>query len=129
MKRAEELANRSEELNRQLLRLAEALTRPTMIRPREVPKEPSKPGDTPGTGQQQDEEQRGAGVVRVAVTESQDIFPNVAFMTPDGKIVLIVVNDSYVANSFRIQYKGQYAIARLSPGAAGTYVFNRSVNE
>jgi len=54
VKRAEELANRSEELNRQLLRLAEALTKPTMIRPREVPKEPSKPGDAPGTGQQQD---------------------------------------------------------------------------
>ena len=54
VKRAEELANRSEELNRQLLRLAEALTKPTMIRPREAPKEPSKPGDTPGTGQQQD---------------------------------------------------------------------------
>ena len=51
VKRAEELANRSEELNRQLLRLAEALARPTMIKPREVPKEPLGPGDTPGAGQ------------------------------------------------------------------------------
>jgi len=51
VKRAEELANRSEELNRQLLRLAEALTRPTMIKPREVIPDPSKPASIPGTGQ------------------------------------------------------------------------------
>ena len=45
------MAKRSEELNRQLLRLAEALTRPTVIKPREVPPEASRPANTPGNGQ------------------------------------------------------------------------------
>lgn len=48
------MANRSEELNRQLLRLAEALARPTMIKPREVKPDPSKPADILGTGQPPD---------------------------------------------------------------------------
>lgn len=55
MKRAEELANRSEELNRQLLRLAEALAKPKMITPRDVTPDASKPADTPGTSQLQED--------------------------------------------------------------------------
>lgn len=51
MKRAEELAKRSEELNRQLLRLAEALTRPTMISPREAAPDPLKSPDNVRVGQ------------------------------------------------------------------------------
>jgi glucosylceramidase len=68
-----------------------------------------------------DEEQRE--VVRVAVLKNNDALPNVAFRTPDGKIVLIVANDSYATGNFRIQYEGQYANIRLQPGAVGTYVW------
>ena len=69
-----------------------------------------------------DEEQRE--VVRVATIENTTALPNVAFRTPEGKIVLIVANDTYSTSSFSVQYKGQYAAIRLQPGAAGTYVWD-----
>jgi glucosylceramidase len=69
-----------------------------------------------------DEEQRE--VVRVATLKNSDALPNVAFRTPDGKIVLIVVNDTFSASSFRVQYRGEYANIRLQPGAVGTYIWN-----
>jgi glucosylceramidase len=69
----------------------------------------------------QDEETQG--IRRAAITESSPVLPNVAFRTPDGKFVLIVVNDTYGVSSFRIQYDGMAASVRLSPGAAGTYVW------
>lgn len=69
----------------------------------------------------EDEERPGA--VRVAVIEDSEILPNVAFKTPEGKTVLIVANDTYSVNSFRIQYNGQFANLRLNPGAVGTYVW------
>jgi len=69
-----------------------------------------------------DEEQRE--VVRVATIVNHDALPNVVFRTPDGKIVMIVANDTWSVGSFRIQYRGQYANIRLQPGAVGTYVWN-----
>jgi len=71
----------------------------------------------------EDEERRGTGALRVGVSESNNMLPNVAFRTPEGKIVLIVANDSFDDNAFRIQYHGQYASLRLSPGSVGTYVW------
>lgn len=68
-----------------------------------------------------DEERKGS--VRVTVIENADVLPNVAFRTPQGKIVMIVANDTYSVNSFRIQYNGQFANIPLSPGAVGTYVW------
>lgn len=68
-----------------------------------------------------DEEQRS--VIRVATIENKDALPNIAFRTPDGKIVLIVVNDTYATGSFKVQHRGQYANIRLQPGAVGTYVW------
>jgi glucosylceramidase len=71
----------------------------------------------------QDEERRGTEAVRVAVTENFDILPNVAFRTPEGKIVLIVANDTYTTSSFKIQYNGKFASTRLNPGSVGTYIW------
>ena len=68
-----------------------------------------------------DEERQGS--VRVTVLENADVLPNVVFKTPEGKIVLIVANDTQSTNSCRIQYHGQYATLRLSPGAVGTYIW------
>jgi len=67
-----------------------------------------------------DEERSGA--LRVS-TDVSDALPNVAFKTPEGKIVLIVVNDTYGVNSFRVQYNGQFASFKLNPGAVGTYTW------
>ena len=63
-------------------------------------------------------------LVWVATVNNIDALPNVAFATPDGKIVLIVVNDNTTVNSFRVQYRGEYANISLQPGAVGTYVWN-----
>ena len=69
------------------------------------------------------EDEQRPGVFRTAINENMEILSNVAFRTPEGKIVLIVVNDTYSANSFTIQWDGKYAGIRLNPGAVGTYVW------
>jgi glucosylceramidase len=69
-----------------------------------------------------DEENRE--IVRVATIENTTALPNVAFRTPDNKIVLIVSNDTFATNAFTVQYRGQFALIRLPPGAVGTYVWD-----
>jgi len=69
------------------------------------------------------EDEQRPGVFRAALIENMEILPNVAFRTPEGKIVLIVVNDTFSADSFRIQWNGKLAGIRLNPGAVGTYVW------
>ncbi len=69
------------------------------------------------------EDEERPGVMRAAVIDDTPVLPNVAFRTPDGKIVLIVGNDTWSTGWFRIQYRGRFAGIRLSPGAVGTYVF------
>ncbi|WP_082111587.1 glycoside hydrolase family 30 protein [Spirosoma radiotolerans] len=49
--------------------------------------------------------------------------PNVAFKTPEGRIVLIVLNDSPSTQRFNIEKSGKRAVAVLSGGAVGTYLF------
>lgn len=82
---------------------------------------------TPATGDMSvsltsDEERRE--VIRVATVRNNVVLPNVAFRTPEGKIVLIVANDSFNASSFRIQYRSKTATVKLEPGSVGTYVWN-----
>lgn len=48
---------------------------------------------------------------------------NVAFITPEGKKVLIVVNDSDSEKKFAIDYNNQMAETTLPAGAVGTYVW------
>jgi glucosylceramidase len=48
---------------------------------------------------------------------------NVAFVTPDGKKVLIVLNDSNSTQTFTIQFKGRNFSTTLNAGAVGTYVW------
>jgi glucosylceramidase len=69
----------------------------------------------------QDEER--AEVRRATVVPHSEVLPNVAFKTPDGKIVLIVANNSWSDNTVKIQFDGQYAYDRLPPGAVGTYIW------
>lgn len=68
-----------------------------------------------------DEERRE--IVRVAALENNEVLPNVAFRTPEGKTVLIVANDTYNISSFRIQHRSQTASVRLTPGSVGTYIW------
>jgi glucosylceramidase len=48
---------------------------------------------------------------------------NVAFKTPSGKKVLIVLNDGNQAASFNIRFNGKWAASALPPGAAATYTW------
>jgi len=69
------------------------------------------------------EDEERPGLKRVAVIENTQVLPNVAFRTLQGKIVLIVANDTASVSSFGVQCEGQFANIRLNPGAVGTYVW------
>ena len=69
------------------------------------------------------EDEERPGLKRMAIIENVQVLPNVAFKTPEGKIVLIVVNDTGSASSVTVQYRGQFAGTRLSPGSVGTYIW------
>lgn len=49
--------------------------------------------------------------------------PNVAFLRPDGKKVLIGLNDSPTRIHFKIQEKEKIIYGSLNPGATGTWVW------
>ena len=49
--------------------------------------------------------------------------PNVAFKTPEGKKVLIVLNDAGSVQNFNISFKGKSVTASLAQGAVGTFVW------
>ncbi len=48
---------------------------------------------------------------------------NAAFVTPSGKKVLIVVNESGVGAGFNITYKGKSVFTSLPAGAVATYIW------
>jgi len=49
--------------------------------------------------------------------------PNVAFRTPEGKNVLIALNESTAIQSFNISLGGKWITASLPAGTAGTFVW------
>lgn len=62
------------------------------------------------------------GSVRIASTLSGNI-QTVAFQTPTGKKVLVVLNDANTAATFNIKFNGKIAVASLPAGAVGTFVW------
>ncbi|RYY37877.1 MAG: glucosylceramidase [Sphingobacteriaceae bacterium] len=62
------------------------------------------------------------GSVRVQSNTSGNV-ANVAFITPEGKTVLIVANRSEAEQKFNINYNGKIATAILSAGATATYIW------
>jgi len=63
-----------------------------------------------------------AGSVRVA-SNLTDKLQNVAFKTPAGKKILIVVNENNTKRDFNIKYDGQLVATSLPAGAVATYVW------
>jgi len=63
------------------------------------------------------------GSVRVSSTIVDNLH-NVAFLTPEGNKVLIVVNDNDIEKTFSIRYNNKFSTASLSAGAVGTFVWN-----
>jgi glucosylceramidase len=62
------------------------------------------------------------GSVRVASNIVGDLH-NVAFVTPEGRKVLIVVNDSDAPKDFSIRYADRYAPVSLAAASVGTFVW------
>ena len=60
--------------------------------------------------------------VRIGSNIVGDLY-NVAFLTPQGKKVLIVVNDGSSDAVFNLKYKGRIATTGLTAGAVATYVW------
>ena len=69
------------------------------------------------------EDEERPGLIRATVVPETNVLPNVVFKTPQGKIVLIVVNESNTYNFFRVQYRGQIVNIKLKAGSVGTYVW------
>lgn len=63
-----------------------------------------------------------AGSVRIQSSQTGSV-ATVAFLTPQGKKVLIALNEGSSDALFNIKFKGNWVTAYLSPGAAGTYVW------
>jgi glucosylceramidase len=63
-----------------------------------------------------------AGSIRIASNVIGDL-NNVAFLTPDGKKVLLVENDGATGATFNIKYNGKSAVTTLDAGAVGTYIW------
>lgn len=63
-----------------------------------------------------------AGSVRIASNILTDL-PNVAFITPEGKKVLIVLNTGNALKTFNIGFKGLTAKTSLGSGSVATYVW------
>lgn len=91
------------------------------VRPGSVRIASTAPGDRTVT---LGEDEQRPKVYRAQITEHADVAPNAAFRTPDGKIVLIVANDSWSRRSISVQYNGRYAELNLAPGATGTFVWD-----
>ncbi|MHB1146974.1 MAG: glycoside hydrolase family 30 protein [Lutibacter sp.] len=62
------------------------------------------------------------GSVRIASNTTGSLH-NVAFKTPAGKKVLVVVNDGSTSTQFNIKYNGKWITTSLDSGSAGTYVW------
>jgi glucosylceramidase len=62
------------------------------------------------------------GSVRIGSTAAAGL-PNVAYRTPTGQHVLLVVNEQNTPQSFSLKYKNQAAPATLPAGAVATYVW------
>lgn len=63
-----------------------------------------------------------AGSVRISSVTQTDL-PNVAFKTPDGAKVMIILNSSSTTKTFNIGFNGRKAVTSLSSGAVATYVW------
>jgi glucosylceramidase len=63
-----------------------------------------------------------AGSIRIG-SNIQGNLSNVAFKTPSGKIIVLVVNDGNTNELFNIKYNGRWFTTSLQSGSVGTFVF------
>ena len=63
------------------------------------------------------------GSVVMASNIPENDLPNVAFKTPDGKKVLLVLNDGATSKKFNIKYQNKIALISLSANSVASYVW------
>jgi len=63
------------------------------------------------------------GAVRVHSNEASQL-PNVTCLTPESRIVMVVVNDAPAAKRFHVQHRGAYATLELATGDVATLRWN-----
>lgn len=63
-----------------------------------------------------------AGSTRISSSSVSNLF-NTAFVTPQGKIVLIVMNDSSSEQHFNVNVKGKWIQSSLASGSVSTIIF------
>ena len=63
------------------------------------------------------------GSTRIASTATESPLHNVAFLTPDGRRVLIVLNDSRTPQPFALRDGARWTATTLPPGAVATCVW------
>jgi glucosylceramidase len=63
------------------------------------------------------------GSVRVH-SSKVDQLPNVTCLTPDSRMVMLVMNDADGARRFRVQHRGAYATLELGTGDVATLRWN-----
>lgn len=63
-----------------------------------------------------------AGSVRITSTQ-QGNFLSTAFLNPQGKKVLIVLNDNNASGNFNLQFNGKWVTVALESGAVATFVW------
>jgi glucosylceramidase len=62
------------------------------------------------------------GSVRIGSNDPEQL-PNAAFLTPDGKMVLVVSNTSNFPKTFDIRFRGKAVTASLPSESVGTYTW------
>ena len=70
------------------------------------------------------EDEQHPNMWRTNIIEHADVLDNVTFKTPQGKVVMIVSNNSWSTNEVSIQYNGQFATLKIAPGSVATYVWD-----
>lgn len=64
-----------------------------------------------------------AGSKRIESSASTTSLHNVAFLRPDGKKALIVLNEAAVSQTFNIKFKDRWVVTTLAPESVGTYIW------
>lgn len=72
------------------------------------------------------EDEQRPEVFRAMLYDKSDVLPNVAYKTPDGRIVLVVANIYSNWREVKVQYRGKFINTFLNPGAVCTIVWNEN---
>lgn len=71
------------------------------------------------------EDEQAPGTMRAVDYEHSGVLPNVAFETPDGRIVLVVANTRSSAETVWVRYRGRCCEIPVSSGSVVTVEWNR----